>query len=71
MTVTELAPLVDALPRVEKFQLLQLLVTSLAQEEAVPLLDATLRYPLWTPYNTPVETVTALAALLAEDAHAN
>ena len=71
MSVTELAPLVDALPRVEKFQLLQLLVTSLAQEEAVPLLDATLRYPLWTPYNTPVATVTALAALLAEDAHAN
>lgn len=71
MSVTELVPLVDALPRVEKFQLLQLLVTSLAQEEALPLLDTTVLYPLWTPYNTPVETVTALAALLAEDVHGN
>lgn len=71
MSVAELAPLVDALPRVEKFQLLQLLVTSLAKEEEIPLLDPTVTYPLWTPYNTPVETVTALAALLAEDAHAS
>lgn len=71
MSVAELAPLVDALPRVEKFQLLQLLVTSLAQEEAIPLLDPTVTYPLWTPYETPVETVTALATLLAEDAHAS
>lgn len=71
MSVTELAPLVDALPRVEKFQLLQLLVTSLAKEEEMPLLDATVTYPLWTPYHTPVETVTALAKLLAEDAHVN
>lgn len=71
MSFTELAPLVDALPRVEKFQLLQLLVTSLAQEEDIPLLDPTVNYPLWTPYDTPVETVTALATLLAEDAHAS
>ncbi len=71
MSVTELAPFVDALPRVEKFQLPQLLVTSLAQEEALPLLDTTVSYPLWTPYNTPAETVTALAALLTEEAHAN
>ncbi len=71
MSVAELAPLVDALPRVEKFQLLQLLVTSLAQEEEIPLLDPTVTYPLWTPYDTPVETVTALATLLAEDAHVN
>jgi hypothetical protein len=70
MSVAELAPLVDALPRVEKFQLLQLLVTSLAQEE-IPLLDPTVTYPLWTPYDTPVATVTALAKLLAEDAHVN
>lgn len=71
MSVAELAPLVDALPRVEKFQLLQLLVTALAKEEALPLLDPTVTYPLWTPYATPVETVTALAALLAEEDHGN
>lgn len=71
LSVTELTPLVELLPRVEKFQLLQFLVTTSAKEEEIPLLDPTLTYPLWTPYQTPVETVTALATLLVEDAHAN
>ena len=71
MSAAELAPLIDALPRVEKFRLLQFLVTSITKEEDIALLDPTVTYPLWTPYNTPVETVTALAALLAEDANAN
>ncbi|MEZ4869392.1 MAG: hypothetical protein R3C14_49170 [Caldilineaceae bacterium] len=71
MSVAELTPLVDALPRVEKFQLLQFLIASLAKEEDIPLLDPAVTYPLWTPYNTPVETVTTLAALLAEDNHAH
>jgi hypothetical protein len=71
MSVAELAPLIDALPRVEKFQLLQFLVTSITKEEKIALLEPTITYPLWTPYNTPVETVATLAALLAEDADVN
>ena len=70
MSVAELTPIVEALPRIEKFQLLQFLVTTLAKDEEIPLLDPTITYPLWTPYQTPVETVTALASLLAKDAHA-
>lgn len=71
MSVAELTPLVEDLPRVEKFQLLQFLITSLAKEEDIPLLDPAVTYPLWTPYNTPVETVITLTSLLAEDNHAN
>jgi hypothetical protein len=63
MSAAELAPLIDALPRIEKFQLLQFLVTSITKEENLPALDPTIPYPLWTPYNTPVETVATLAAL--------
>jgi hypothetical protein len=63
MSATELAPLIDALPRIEKFQLLQFLVTSIAKEENLSALDPNATYPLWTPYNTPVETVATLAAL--------
>lgn len=70
MSAAELAPLIDALPRIEKFQRLQFLVTSIAKEENLPSLDPTVTYPLWTPYNVPVETVAALATLLDEDTNA-
>ena len=71
MSAAELAPLIDALPRLEKFQLLQFLVSSITKEENIPPLDPTATYPMWTPYNTPSATVNVLAALLAEDSHAN
>ena len=63
MSSAELAPLIEALPRIEKFQLLQFLVTSITKEENLPALDSNVIYPLWTPYNTPVETVAALSVL--------
>jgi hypothetical protein len=37
MTHTELAPLIDQLPRAEKVRLLQVLVTQLAAEEGIAL----------------------------------
>lgn len=71
MSAAELAPLIDALPRLEKFQLLQFLVSSITKEENITPLDPTVTYPMWTPYNTPAATVNVLATLLAEDSHAN
>lgn len=71
MSAAELAPLIDALPRLEKFQLLQFLVSSITKEENITPLDPTVTYPMWTPYNTPDGTVNVLATLLAEDSHAN
>jgi hypothetical protein len=67
MSAAELAPLIDDLPRMEKFQLLQFLVASITKEENITPLDRTVTYPMWTPYNTPPETVDALAAMLTEN----
>lgn len=69
MSAAELVPLIDALPRLEKFQLLQFLVSSIAKEENITPLDPAITYPLWTPYNTPPETTKALTKMLAEDEH--
>ena len=71
MSAAELASLIDALPRTEKFQLLQFLVTSITKDENITPLDPTITYPMWTPYNTPPETVAALAVMLVEDCNDN
>ena len=71
MSAAELAPLIDSLPRLEKLQLLQFLVTSITKDENIDPLDPSATYPMWTPYNTPPETVTALANLLMEDFSGN
>lgn len=71
MSAAELAQLIEALPRNEKFQLLQLLVTAIAKEENISLLDPTITYPMWTPYNTLPETANALTNLLAKDSKIN
>lgn len=67
MSVAELAPLIESLPRNEKFQLLQFIVTSIAKDENISLFDPTITYPMWTPYNTPPETASTLLELLADD----
>ena len=69
MSAAELAPIIDALPRLEKFQLLQFLVTSITKNENIEPLDPAKTYPTWTPYNTPPETVSALATMLTEESN--
>jgi hypothetical protein len=44
MSAAELTPRIDALPRVEKIQLLQFLITSMTKEEQIILLDSTVTY---------------------------
>lgn len=51
MSLTELLPSVQALPRAERLRLLQMLVVDLAREEGVPLIDITSTYPIWSPYD--------------------
>lgn len=67
MSVNELLPLVESLPSVEKFQLLQFLVVALGKEAGFVPLNSTTIYPVWTPYNVPEETITKLAGMLAEE----
>jgi hypothetical protein len=67
MSAAELMPLITALPGAEKFQLLQFLVNELGKEAGFMPLNPNTMYPIWTPYHVPEETVTKLAAMLAEE----
>jgi hypothetical protein len=66
MALTELLPTIEALPRVEKLQLLQYLISIINKEEGISPLDAEATYPVWTPYDIPNETVTKMAQMLKE-----
>lgn len=67
MSAIELFPTVEALPSVEKFKLLQFLVTALGEETGLLPLDTKMTYPIWTPYFVPNETVTKMEQMLAEE----
>ena len=51
MSLTELFPAIQMLPRADKLRLMQFLVIALAQEEGIPLLSADAEYTIWTPLN--------------------
>ncbi len=52
MSLTELFPDVQLLPRADKLRLMQFLVVELAQEEGVSLFTPGAVYPVWTPLNS-------------------
>lgn len=49
--ITELLPKVQTLPKADKLRLMQFLVSELAREEGITLLQPNAEYPIWTPYN--------------------
>jgi hypothetical protein len=61
MSLTELLPSVQALPRADKAKLAQLLIAELADEQRSA--KSELNYPMWTPYNTTEAAATMLKAL--------
>jgi len=56
MSLTELRPAVRALPRRDKFLLVQELIAELAQEEGGTAVD----YPVWFPYDAHAAAATLL-----------
>ncbi len=60
MTLTELLPSVQALPRGDKLRLIQLLAAGVAWEEGLMTGEAGTAYPIWSPY----EAFDGAAALL-------
>jgi hypothetical protein len=64
--ITELLPKVQALPKADKLRLMQFLVSELAREEGVTLLQPDTDYPIWTPYNAFDAATTLLNALKEE-----
>jgi hypothetical protein len=51
MSLTELLPVVHALPRVDKLKLLRMLADDLAAEELGQALESGTRHTLWSPYD--------------------
>jgi hypothetical protein len=64
MSLTELRPAVRALPRSEKFLLVQELIAELAQEEGFPAIE----YPVWSPHDAHAAAATLLQLLEQEKA---
>jgi hypothetical protein len=66
MSLIEIIPVLQALPRADKLRLLQFLVFELAQEEGVGWFDPEITYPVWTPYNAFEAADTLLQVLEGE-----
>lgn len=66
MSLAELLPSIQALPRSDKFRLVQELITELAQEEGL----AEGEYPIWSPYDAHEAAVTLLQLLEQDKAEA-
>ena len=66
MSLTELRLSVRALPRRDKFLLVQELIAELAQDESVPATE----YPVWSPYDAHAAAATLLQLLEQEKASA-
>jgi hypothetical protein len=62
MSLTELLPSIQALPRRDKFRLVQELIAELAREEGI----AEGEYPIWSPYEAH-EAAAMLLQLLEQD----
>ena len=66
MSLSELFPQLQALPRPEKWRLIQLLVADLASEERTPSIDSDHSYQVWSPYHAFDAADAMLNALEAE-----
>jgi len=64
--ITELLPQVRGLPRSDKLRLMQFLVSELAQEDGITLLQSDEDYPIWTPYHAFDAAATLLNVLREE-----
>ena len=66
MSLAELLPEVQSLPRTDKFRLMQNLIAELANEEGIPAGE----YPIWSPHDSHVAAATLMELLKADRAQA-
>ena len=66
MSIAEIIPAVRALSRREKFQLAQMLLADLAEQELAPVFKQGQVFPIYTPEYAP-EAAAQLAQVLKED----
>lgn len=66
MSLTEMLPDIQSLPRVDKLKLIQLLAQELAEAEGPPALQAGQSYPVWSPDQAFAAAETLLQTLRTE-----
>jgi hypothetical protein len=66
MSLNELLPSVQTLPRSDKLRLLEWLASDLAREEEVALLTSKAEYSVWSPHDAH-EAAAALSAFLERE----
>lgn len=67
MDLSEMLPTLHALPRPEKWRLIQLMVADLSREEGISPIEAGGAYPIWSPHHA-FDAADALLNALAEEA---
>jgi hypothetical protein len=66
MPITELLPVLQKLPKVDKLRLIQFLVFELAKDEGINLFVSGQSYPIWTPHDA-FDAANILLNALQED----
>jgi hypothetical protein len=66
MSLTEMLPDIQSLPRADKLKLIQFLAQELAEAEASPQLQGGQAYPVWSPDQAFSAAETLLQTLRAE-----
>ncbi len=66
MSVTELMPVLQNLPRNDKLEVIQLLISDLTRQEGIDLLQSGASYPIWTPFDAH-DAARSLQQLLDQD----
>jgi hypothetical protein len=67
MSLTEMLPDIQSLPRADKLKLIQFLAQELAAAEGPPVLRAGQSYPVWSPDQAFSAAETLLQTLRAEE----
>ena len=66
MTIVELMPTLQALPRLDKLRLVQFLIGEIAREEDPGMFEPEASYAIWSPYDSD-EAATTLQAMLEQE----
>ena len=70
MTLSELLPTIQSLPRSDKLRLIQLLAADIAREEGIAQDMAGKTFPFWSPYDS-FQGAAPLLEVLGEDKEAS
>jgi hypothetical protein len=66
MTLSEIMPSIQSLPRADKLRLIQLLATDIARDEGIVLDLADKTVPIWSPHDS-FQGAATLLTVLNED----